>query len=593
MNSSIPSAASLLLLAAILFGTATNTGAQTGIVDTRHNLSVSGPGDLKALTETRICVFCHTPHSAEPSTPLWNRRLEAVNYILYGSSTMAATTGPPTGPSRLCLSCHDGTVALGAVLQPGSGISMSLAGGIPSERRSHLGTSLADDHPVSFSYYDALPNPELSPTLPPDLLFYGSGTLHCSTCHDAHDNSNKKFLAVNPVNGALCSRCHLKTGWAGGTHRYSPALWNGGLPDPWPRTGAATDFNWTTVEQNGCQNCHTPHAAGGADRLLSSESEEQNCYPCHNGNVASKNIQSQFLKPSRHHVEAFAGKHESGESPLFLTGHVECVDCHNPHASNSLQAVLAPSVSGKLAMVSGVDSNGVGIVPPAASRFEYEICFKCHADSSSLFPFIPRVIDTVNTRVEFGMSNPSYHPVQGSGRNPDVPSIPSSVSPDLTAASIIYCTDCHDSDESSAVGGAGPRGPHGSLYSPLLRERYETADNSMESSSAYALCYRCHNRSSILLDDSFRKSGAGRGGHSGHLGSMVNAPCSICHDPHGIQDNGLSGSHSHLINFDTRSVTSLPGSGLAYPVFTDKGSRSGSCTLVCHGIEHRDATHAY
>ncbi|VAW45953.1 Cytochrome c family protein, partial [hydrothermal vent metagenome] len=34
------------------------------IVNTKHNLSASGPGTLKATTESRVCVFCHTPHGS-------------------------------------------------------------------------------------------------------------------------------------------------------------------------------------------------------------------------------------------------------------------------------------------------------------------------------------------------------------------------------------------------------------------------------------------------------------------------------------------------------------------------------------------------
>lgn len=190
--------------------------------------------------------------------------------------------------------------------------------------------------------------------------------------------------------------------------------------------------------------------------------------------------------------------------------------------------------------------------------------------------FVPRVVNSTNTRLEFSTLNPSYHPVIGIGRNPNVPSIPSSLEPTLTASSIIYCTSCHSDDAGVS------RGPHGSSYAPILRDRYETIDGTTESSAVYALCYRCHNQSSILSDASFRtkiaKTTVTGGGHSGHL--AMGAPCSACHDPHGIRDNGLSGSHTHLINFDTRIVTSVN------PVFNDAGLFSGSCTLVCHGVTH-------
>jgi hypothetical protein len=63
---------------AVVF-TASAAGANTGILNTKHNLSVSGPGPYKATIEDRICVFCHTPHNASPQTPLWNKKIEAVN----------------------------------------------------------------------------------------------------------------------------------------------------------------------------------------------------------------------------------------------------------------------------------------------------------------------------------------------------------------------------------------------------------------------------------------------------------------------------------------------------------------------------------
>ena len=45
-----------------------------GIVNTKHNLSVSGPGPIKSLSTTEVCAFCHTPHHANPSVrPIWNR----------------------------------------------------------------------------------------------------------------------------------------------------------------------------------------------------------------------------------------------------------------------------------------------------------------------------------------------------------------------------------------------------------------------------------------------------------------------------------------------------------------------------------------
>ena len=62
----------------------------------------------------QICVVCHTPHSGDTSgdAPLWNHETTTATFTMYSSSTMNATASSPGGRSKLCLSCHDGTVAL-------------------------------------------------------------------------------------------------------------------------------------------------------------------------------------------------------------------------------------------------------------------------------------------------------------------------------------------------------------------------------------------------------------------------------------------------------------------------------------------------
>jgi hypothetical protein len=249
------------------------------------------------------------------------------------------------------------------------------------------------------------------------------------------------------------------------------------------------------------------------------------------------------------------------------------VDCHNPHAANTLPA-KAPAASGRLAGVWGIDLNGTQVDPV---RFEYEVCFKCHGDSAPQVPFtgdlVRRAFTDANLRLVFSPSSPSSHPVAAPGRNLDVPTL----KPPYTTASIIYCTDCHASDQSPAAGGAGARGPHGSIYPHLLERNYTSADPSPESPAAYALCYKCHDREKLLSDQSgFRF-------HRRHVVDNASA-CATCHDGHGVSiDAGNSRENAHLISFNTSVVT--PNTD-ARPVYSSDGPRAGSCNLTCHNKKH-------
>jgi hypothetical protein len=97
--------------------------------------------------------------------------------------------GQPSGVSKLCLSCHDGTVAedsfggqVGTTFMSGSAL---------------VGTDLSNDHPISFTYDDTLAgndgglyppsttNSGLGGTIAADMLFGGS--MECGSCHDVHN----------------------------------------------------------------------------------------------------------------------------------------------------------------------------------------------------------------------------------------------------------------------------------------------------------------------------------------------------------------------------------------------------------------------
>ncbi|HJW33333.1 MAG TPA: cytochrome c3 family protein [Holophagaceae bacterium] len=207
---------------------AARTPPPVGIMGTAHDLSASGMNHVTGSSE--VCIFCHTPHRApegiRQNIPEWNHVTTSVTFVMYTSPGIkGAIDTQPVGPSLACLSCHDGTVAMGALheLPEGGGQDdyASAQGGV--NRASGLmvgpnlvGRDLSNVHPISIAYRDDL-NKTLRP--PGELVgvkLYPSNVrgakVQCSSCHDPHnfgtDGSTAPFLRVTKHGSSLCLACH-------------------------------------------------------------------------------------------------------------------------------------------------------------------------------------------------------------------------------------------------------------------------------------------------------------------------------------------------------------------------------------------------
>ena len=578
-------ARSILSVVALALGGVALAGSS--VVTSKHNLSVSGPGPIRAATETQVCVFCHVSHGEEPLGQ--NRPTRMTLYAPYESSTLhARPSSSPSGASRLCLSCHDGTIALGETVASGT---IAMVGTDPSGRLpeglSKLGTDLRRTHPVSFM---PLPSPthrtlEGSGAVKLDR----AGMMQCTACHDPHredlDPIRRKFLVQPNRFSELCVTCHALPYWQSNpsAHQSSTAL---------VTPARASGYAYATVAENACESCHRPHNGSERGRLLragSADPDERVCLDCHDGRTARADIVKELAKPSAHVASAPGERaHDAAEGPdntrfelpersSGAPRHVTCADCHNPHAAFRRKA-SAPGVPGALAGVWGIDARGEKVDPAA---YEYEVCFKCHADSANQAPGLGlprpgaprRAQPEANLRLQFAADAASAHPVVHPARAPDVPSL----KPPLTPASLVYCTDCHSSDSGPGAGGPGAAGPHGSVYAFLLERNLSTADFTPESPLSYALCYKCHDRGVLLSDASAFPS------HRKHVVDSA-TPCTACHTAHGVASlQGNPVNHAHLVDFDVNIVQ--PASrGLRQ--YVSAGPRAGTCFTSCHGVEH-------
>jgi predicted CXXCH cytochrome family protein len=264
-----PTAAlALALLALLRPGPA---AAQT-IRGSAHDLS-SGSTAVVRSTSTRLCEFCHTPHGGGAFVQ-WSHRASAYagTYAWSAGAATGSGTALPTSlklHSRLCLGCHDGTVALGDLVDAGLGPAVltvpdvataghQVTGGKLATGNLNLigaGGSLGTHHPLSIPYAGQATYNGISSGVPPakvnntigvgtywttttagctsatGLCTTATGTatngagiqlypdvagtqvnlgLECSTCHEPHNRFGFAWLlrADNQTTDGLCRSCH-------------------------------------------------------------------------------------------------------------------------------------------------------------------------------------------------------------------------------------------------------------------------------------------------------------------------------------------------------------------------------------------------
>lgn len=204
---------STLVVLASLAGLASVANAQ--ITNSAHDFSTY------AWSGGEICKPCHTTHNANASAgALWNHALTTATFTMFDGATGVAQDVLDRG-SILCLSCHDGTVALDSFG------GMNGSNFIPGAAR--IGTDLRDDHPIGA---DAVyPTTTSTRFYPQDATTHrvtsawgtlrlrewvdGTGTsrwvVSCRTCHNVHNAGNyNHMLNFSNQSSRLCLTCHIK-----------------------------------------------------------------------------------------------------------------------------------------------------------------------------------------------------------------------------------------------------------------------------------------------------------------------------------------------------------------------------------------------
>lgn len=136
------------------------------------------------------CHFLSVSSTDSSNAPLWYLQKKAPAFIVFSKYRSNKIFGQPLGNSKLCLSCHDGTIAAEKhvtakkiTIEPETGL---------------LSFSSSDEHPISIPYRlsgSLLHNPiatksGLGGSIAQDLL--ENGEMECTSCHDVHVSRNRE-----------------------------------------------------------------------------------------------------------------------------------------------------------------------------------------------------------------------------------------------------------------------------------------------------------------------------------------------------------------------------------------------------------------
>ena len=130
-----------------------------------------------------------------------------------GTTLPTSITSAALAGSRACMSCHDGTVALGDLFNGTGGTvtGPNVTGGKLTGGNSFLNpAAMQANHPLGVQKPAAVPGFTGFKTVAPGTAvnYDSAGYVQCDSCHNPHDNTYAPFLKINPAGGAICLTCH-------------------------------------------------------------------------------------------------------------------------------------------------------------------------------------------------------------------------------------------------------------------------------------------------------------------------------------------------------------------------------------------------
>ncbi|HST11737.1 MAG TPA: DmsE family decaheme c-type cytochrome [Terriglobales bacterium] len=212
-----------------------------------------------------------------------------------------------------------------------------------------------------------------------------AGSDACKTCHEellTKSFENTPHFKTTLKDGHGCESCHGPGAEhvAGGGDltkiirfkELSRQQASGRCLSCHRNTREQTHFSRSAHASNdvGCLDCHSPHHAREAERLLT-RAQPELCYGCH---TAAK---ADFAKPFHHRVDE---------------GFVQCADCHSLHGTGTLRNVRNVASGDAICAKCHADKQGPFVFEHLPVKTEG--CTSCHTAHGGTNPRLLRVSQT-------------------------------------------------------------------------------------------------------------------------------------------------------------------------------------------------------